>query len=268
MKIFVGGCTGPFMNDVMVQKLTVNIFNTILFTFAYNDKIINMLNFFQNENKLQHIIIDSGAFSVWKSNKIININEYIYFCEKIKNTFSKMCIDVVNLDAIPGIYGKKPSKIDINNAVKNSLNNFELMKNANLNPIYVFHQHEPFDVLKDIISDKTNTYIGLSPANDSHQNEKLKFLDTCFSIVKNNVKCHGFAVTAKDSMLRYPWYSVDSASIYSIFFYGHSAFSKEKLHNRIPEHQLYTYKQDLKELKKLEIEITKIWEKRGILWNN
>lgn len=160
------------------------------------------------------ILLDSGAFSAWNKGKSIDFKNYISFClqniHKVDN--------IVNLDVIPASPFVKPTKIQAEESVKKGLENYyTLIKNGIPEDklIHVFHQGEDFKGLKFLI-DNDFKYIGISPANDKNTKQKINWLDECMEyLIKNNkpvIKFHGFGVTAFQILLKYPWYSVDSAA--------------------------------------------------------
>lgn len=161
------------------------------------------------------LILDSGAFSAWTKKVQIDIDEYIKFCKE-----NLKYIDyIVNLDVIPGSPGQKNlPAIEIERSASKGYQNYFYMVKAGLPKkkiIHVFHQGEDFKWLKKMVSEME--YIGLSPANDRTTPEKIVWLDLCMRYVLDKegmplVKFHGFAVTSLTLMVRYPWYSVDSAS--------------------------------------------------------
>ena len=58
-------------------------------------------------------------------------------------------------------------------------------------------------------------YIGNSPSNDYHTNQRMHWLDDVFDYLTSlpkMPKTHGYAVTSPLLMKTYPWFSVDSAS--------------------------------------------------------
>ncbi len=162
----------------------------------------------------KNLFIDSGAFSAWNNNTIIDLDAYIVFClENIDY------IDLIaNLDVIPGAPYQKLTNDDIANSAKQGWLNYKKMLKAGIPKeklIHIFHQGENFKWLKRLSS--YADYIGLSPANDKTTAQKRDWLDKCMKYVTNSkgaptVKFHGFAVTSIELMHRYPWYSVDSAS--------------------------------------------------------
>lgn len=158
------------------------------------------------------MLLDSGAFSAWTKQKSVDLDAYIEFIKEFKDYFEYY----VNLDVIPGEWGRKPSPDEIEASAEKGYENYHYMLSKGIEKdrlIHVFHQHENWKWLKRMVAEIP--YIGLSPANDSPTPSKRRWLDQCMLYTTDAqgfplVKTHGFAVTGLNFMYRYPWFSVDS----------------------------------------------------------
>ena len=239
------------------------------------------------------LMVDNGAFSVWKSGKKeINIKSYIDECKKIKDSFNFECLGFIALDKIPGSYGKKPSKSECELAVKYTKENYIYMRKELIDNVYpVFHQHDDFSYL-DFYLDNTD-FICISPANDVTNKGREIWLDKVFEKidVKNSkVKTHGLAVTGKYLCEKYPFYSVDSISWSAPALYGRVNVWKNFKIETLTKSNCYdsimsahclngimksSSREDcrvamdtsLDTFLELEDYITKLWEEKGIIWN-
>ena len=163
------------------------------------------------------IFLDSGAFSVWKSGRTIDLNSYIEF---INNRIQDIEV-AVNLDVIPGKFrGPKVKNEQREEACTQGYKNYFKMAEDSKLPtdriIHVFHKEDSFKWLKKFMDDGVE-YVGLAPGQFTGQDQKIKWLDRCMDYVTDDkgrprIRFHGFAVTAMALMMRYPWYSVDSTS--------------------------------------------------------
>lgn len=249
------------------------------------------------KNQRDFFLLDSGAFSSWKSgHPPSSIEDYIEVCKRVaKKIPNTICI---NLDVIPATFGRKPTQLEIDQACKEGFDNFIKMKEAELNVMPVFHQHDDWDYL-DRYLEYDNPILGISPANDMTSNQRMGFLDRCFKTVKLQQPCHGLAATAQPLLERYPFYSCDSAT--AIFGAGIGQVYKFKNNKLLTSH--YTNKKkgqkhflnyfadpkdknkrkegkvkdrgymkrrnnNIRELRKLEKYITNIWKGRGIDWSD
>lgn len=165
------------------------------------------------------IVLDSGAYSAWHKKEFIDIHAYIDFCLKYKD-----CIDhVVNLDVIPGEWGRIPSGEEVEASAQKGWENFLLMKSAGLTVMPVFHMGERLYWLDKMMEECD--YVGISPANDKHTNDKRVWLDRIFTHITDNdgwpkIRTHGFGMTSLPLLFRYPWYSADSMSWALVGGYG------------------------------------------------
>jgi len=148
------------------------------------------------------IFLDSGAFTAWSRGKVINIDDYISFIYKYKDT-----IDVyANLDVIGS-----PEK---------TWENQMIMEKAGLLPLPVFHT--PFEDVKWLqrYIEQGYDYIALGgmAGGTISKTRIIKHLNSVFPNLLCDqeglpkVKVHGFGMTALQLVYKYPWYSVDSAS--------------------------------------------------------
>lgn len=157
------------------------------------------------------LILDSGAYSAWTRGDSIDIKEYIKFAKACEEHVSA----VVNLDTIPGVAGRKRTPEETEAAARKSYENLQVMKDAGVAAMPVFHQGENQQHLLKLLEDG-EPYIGISPSGD-----QIKFNDDwlreCFDLCTNTkgepiVKTHGFGVSSTRALMRYPWYSADSAT--------------------------------------------------------
>lgn len=159
------------------------------------------------------ILLDSGAFSIWKRGLEFPLQDYIDYCKRHAHEVDAY----VALDALPGENGLMDhSQAAIEKSASKSYENLQVMKAAGLKPIPVFHQGERFEWLDKMLEDG-ETYVGISPYLRSHQSEIISWADKAFSRITDSsgrpyLKTHGFGVTACNLCTRYPWFSTDSTS--------------------------------------------------------
>jgi hypothetical protein len=243
-----------------------NVKNT-LFSYA-SCKNTENINGILDRVKSENIIIDSGAFSVWANNQRMDIDDYIKFCKYIKDN-RKENLYFINLDVIPGVYGKKPTQKEIEYSAEKGWENMLYMEKNDLKVMHIFHQHEDFKWLDKLIEHQD--YIGISPANDVPKIIRMKWLDKVFYKIKDTIKTHGFGATAKEIIYRYPWYSVDSTSWKAIVRYGRSCtsqFQKRGLKHAPGVYMKNELTNEIKRWLKIEKEATELWLSRGVKWND
>jgi hypothetical protein len=158
------------------------------------------------------LMLDSGVFSAWSRDEQINIKDYIRYVKRL----DPYLFSYVNCDVIPGKFGTKRTSADIRKSGAGSYRNQQILKDAGLHPIPVFHQEESFEWLDKLLTDG-EPYIGISSSKDFWAEDQRKWLDQVFSILCDRkgrplVKTHGFGITNPRLLMRYPFYSVDSTT--------------------------------------------------------
>lgn len=156
------------------------------------------------------LLLDSGAYSVWTRGKTINIRSYIGFIRD----HAELIGHYANLDVVPGSPNRKCTASELAKAAKESYRNLQIMKDAGLRPIPVFHQGENFTWLEKLIDDGEE-YIGLGGLLGVTIRQRIDWLDQCFTLLTDAkgrplLKVHGFGTTSFAILKRYPWHSVDS----------------------------------------------------------
>lgn len=247
---------------------------SVLCSFA-NDSFNSIMKVIENTKiNIKTLFIDSGAFSVWTKGRAINIEDYILFAKKIQKECNlrrpSIKIYFINLDVIPGKFGIKPNEKERETSAYLSYNNLKKLELSGVNPLPVFHQHENFKWLERINAEYN--YYCISPANDVSLKKKIKWLDKVFYRVSKGKKIHGLAVTSKTLLQKYPWYSCDSTSWKAIVCWGRSVmpFSLKKRGYTKTSSRICKIKiiDEVKFLIKLRNEITLLWEKRGVKWED
>lgn len=149
--------------------------------------------FFEQLHKLKlNVFLDSGAYSAFTRNTVIDVVEYIEFVRE----FGKYCGLYAGLDVI-------------GNAEKTALN-IQKMQNEGLTPMPTFHRGSDFRILKRMLIE--HSYIALGGMAGAKGKSMIPWLDNCFSIIRTKADVHGFAMTSCDMLYRYPFTSVDSTS--------------------------------------------------------
>lgn len=217
------------------------------------------------------LLCDSGAFSAWTRGIEINLAEYIDFAKDLLARYEGRIshIYIANLDVIPGRQGTVPSRREVEAAAKAGWENMLTMQRAGITPIHIFHQGERYEWLEAM--SRRLRYIGISPSNDASTKSKKLWMRKVYSIIRARNMTHGFAVTAKDLMESFPWYSVDSTSWLAPMIYGKATFSRsfeaEGLSSRKKSHVEYVLKQQIKTLLRLQQRYTGLWAGRGVTWD-
>lgn len=170
-----------------------------------------------------NVLLDSGAYSAWmRQEDNIGLQKYISYVRE-----HRAIVDLyVNLDVLPGAYGRKVTDEDIQQSAQRSYDNLQEMKAAGLHPLPVFHQGEDFSWLEKMLYDGERC-IGFSPRQDLSSDQQMAWLDRVFSIITDGagnplIHSHGFGVTKVHFLLRYPFTTADSTRWTLDPGYGHA----------------------------------------------
>ena len=141
--------------------------------------------------------LDSGAFSAFSQKTKINIDQYADFIHKHKADLNVYA----NLDSIG----------DPQQTQKNQ----DYLEAQGLNPLPVFHYGENIKILEGLI--EKYDYIALGGMVPIPSKTLIHWLDfvweyLCDEEGRPKIKVHGFGMTTRHLIKRYPWFSIDSTS--------------------------------------------------------
>ena len=242
----------------------------ILISFAYG-KIIDDINY-----KPEYLILDSGAFTAWTTGKQVDIEAYAKWAIANKHKAKKLV--AVNLDVIPGEFGRTSTKEERELGMRQSIKNADYLRSQGLEVMEVFHQDEPLTFLDELLD--------RSPRNDVSSKSKIEWQQLVLRhLVKrygkeNLPRCHGLAVTSMAAMKSFPYYSVDSSTWASAMRFGTytTEWGKQShLENVFPKrpNQLVAKQAVLIGVRKsvgnyLHVgdSISSLWEQRGVKWKD
>ena len=163
----------------------------------YYDKNHKLTELTHKTIKDAEILLDSGAFSAWNTNKELDINEYMKYVKQYSDDY----IAYFNMDVI--FDGEK------------SKDNYDLMRSNNLNPIPVFHYGSDMDILKHY--SKHSDYIALSGFVRYATKPRLmsNWAKKCIDKLPKNTKIHFLGCTSPNILLRFAdrLESVDSTAV-------------------------------------------------------
>ena len=165
-------------------------------------------------NGFKGIFLDSGAFSAWHQNKVIDRAAYADYA--LSGDFDAIAGDLVIENASPD----------------QTLADTEYLRTVGLPALPAYHQGEPWDYLEHLI--KSYDYIGLGCTESfSVTNSVTDWLYKCFWRICDSdgypkVKVHGDRFTRR--MNAFPFWSVDSTS----WAQSHGAVSMTSLGKKLP----------------------------------
>lgn len=226
------------------------------------------------------LMLDSGAHSVWKRGKTIDIDAYIAWAFTCAEKHPE--VRVTNLDVIPGEHGRYfPSRAEIARAVAQSAENADTIRAAGLRVCEVHHYVDPIESLSAILDRRQpGEAVGIGGFAEMKRGVGglNTFGDTVFAVLRDRYgwhdlpPLHGFGSSGQIGY-RYPLASVDSSSWTSPCVYG-TKFRGGKFH--MTQKQPIRYRDKSYDLANVEMrnvldwwlardrEVTELWEKRGV----
>jgi len=211
------------------------------------------------------ILVDSGAYSVLHSGLRIDIEAYGRFCKSIDGLVD--CY--ANLDVIGDAVG--------------TARNQKRLEKMGVKPMPTFHAGGDLSHLKSMLDDYD--HIALSGSASAKGELKTVLLDAAWRVVREHknwpVKVHGWGITDSKSVLRWPWYSVDSRTWACPQHFGNSVETGVAVIKQTAKHQLPAHyagdapaQTRIKLMKTCQSFIgfidmaTRLWESRGVAWKD
>jgi hypothetical protein len=145
------------------------------------------------------VFLDSGAFSAATQGAVISVGKYADYLER-----NLPHLEVyVNLDVI-GDHAKTRA-------------NQRYLERRGLQPLPVFHAHEPWDVLRELVAEYDYIALGgIAIKGTAHFGGWIK---RCFEMA-GDTRIHGLGVSDWTLLRAFPWHSVDHTSWGQGFRYG------------------------------------------------
>lgn len=248
------------------ELLLKNGVKNVLLSYALEAE--NIFTFWKEKGAT--VLVDSGAFSVWNSGEVIDIDKYLAFIQTLPQDWNFVSLDVIPKDSIDPLSCEKASKEGIDNYIYLSLSVPQIM------PVY--HQGEPLEVL-EFYSNRTD-YIGISPDNSKNGNEKYNFLQECFSFWYDKklsgklLKFHAFGFSNWKQLEFFPFYSVDSTSWKRSMMFKKAGVVNTCESSRFlrdvyfddKEMKLETLDKDIAFVMEKVNYLTRLWKERGLVF--
>lgn len=171
-------------------------------------KVIDM------DHTMAGIMLDSGAFTMWRQGTEVDLWAYIDFCLSRGHRLDGYFV----LDRIPGTYGQAPTPDGCERAIEETLANLATMEAFGLRPIPVYHEGEPVELLDWYVA-RGHALIGLG-ATASRRNTDAKARWVLGVIARHpEQRFHGLGM-ASDRLVGLPLFSADAMTWQSIVING------------------------------------------------
>lgn len=229
----------------------------------------------------EFLLIDSGAFTVWKAGKKANLHGFAQFALSRMQARPGRRTYCINLDVIPGEFGRDSTEEERQLGMAESLRNADLLRGYGLPIIEVFHQDEPMAFLDQLLERlPADGILALSPRNDLHAAARAAWLSEVLHhlVGRRRIplerfpRCHGLAATCRECLEAFPFYSADSSTWVNAFRYGsvvQRSGKQAKMTTIFPSSkvvvaQRLTTLRTLRALMELGQWATDLWASRGI----
>ena len=265
MKFYFAGAGPKAFTDILRKEKA----NKMLFSyFDFQNSEINKID------EKDDFFLDSGAFSAWSIGKKIDIYTYRDYLKIHKDIFT--------------VY----ANLDVIGDPKKTLKNQKIIEEVGLKPLPTIHFNSDLKYLRYYIENYDYLALGgLVPYSKKPLILK-NWLNKCFKIliphiIKKNIKVHGFGVGTGEILKEYPFYSSDSTGwliggqfgsivdwdsqkcrmLTSGHFKDKNVYLKKGGNLKLFENYKERNKHNVQQYLKMERDITKLWEYRGIKWN-
>jgi hypothetical protein len=143
------------------------------------------------------VVLDSGAYSVWRKGTEVDLGEYAELCAELEGRVEWYA----NLDAI-GDW-------------RAGVRNLSRLEARGLSPVPVFHLGEPWGLLDDFVYGYPRVALGRGPRTDFER--MYRMLEFVFDRYTDDegeplAAFHGFRMTDRRLLARFPFESVDSTT--------------------------------------------------------
>lgn len=185
--------------------------------FSFADKSKKGFDDFRLNAPNSKLFMDSGAFSVFHSGAVINIDEHLQFINDTEG------VEVwAQLDDIPyPVLNAQTAKDSSEGSWKKYLYGMSKLKEERKDSfIPIYHYGEPYEALERMLNTEVDgrlaPYIGIGGRHGVSTASHKLYFDYIFDIIKKsknpNVKVHAFGMTILSLLEQYPFYSADSTT--------------------------------------------------------
>ncbi len=259
MKYYLSGqADASFWQQVTVRRILVSL--------EASKTLANVITKQNSLLRAEDVMVDSGAFTVWNTGGTIDVNVRIQNYADIRQILPEA--HLINLDVIPGERGRKATRQEALVACEAGWQNYLAFARAGIKVLPVFHQLDEWEYLDRMM--ETSDYICVSPTNRAPTEYRKAWLDAVYAKVGTSVKTHSLAGSGRQLLERYPFYSVDATNWLKPVQYGQSVLDGD-LHTRSKpkgQSRVEILAREIKQYEQIERDITKLWERRGVVWKD
>ena len=214
------------------------------------------------DSAMREVMLDSGAFTAFTKGQVVTLDELTaQYDEVIRIINPKLQLWFINLDVIPGAYGRIASPTEIDQALEASDKNYKaLRKRYGSRVLPVYHQTEGIQRLRTIA--RMNDFVAFGFRQDFAEQDRIGHAEETLAEarrIRPGVRVHGLATTGYKMLKRTSFDTVDSASwLYSaamggILYIGSDltiadvSISNESPQQRVPRGHFNNFTKDERE---------------------
>jgi len=167
------------------------------------------------KSAMQEVMLDSGAFTAFTKGHKVELNELVAAYDDTSRKLNKRIKHIwfINLDVIPGAYGRIAAEAEVKEALDRSDDNYRLLSKryGRERVLPVFHQTESQARLRAIVG--MAPFIAMGFRQDFAEEHRISCAEEALSYAHaQGAKVHGLATTGYKMLSRAPFDTVDSAS--------------------------------------------------------
>lgn len=239
-----------------------------LLSYAYQNEKEHAIIWNPAINGKCRVIIDSGAFTAYTTGKTIRKEEYLEWATEFQKRWGDklQSLHFMNLDVIGD--------------AEKSEENLHWFESKGFNPIPIITTGASEKEIRRTIQNYDYFAVGGIVASDNREfviarlNQIYRLWLDEYRKTGRMVKTHLLGVTSFWALSKYPAYSADSSSWTAPLRFGQaraagiSKIPKYTLGENERQVALHALRHEIKKFKDLERQVTVIWEKRGIVWED
>jgi hypothetical protein len=233
---------------------------------------------------LRSLILDSGAFTAWTKGKRIELGDYRRFAAWCRDRWPELWaggeLHFVNLDVIPGVYGRASTAPERATGMAASLANADALRADGLRVMEVYHQDEPPDFLAALVARRRpGELLGLSPRNDLTPAARVTWVRQVYGAWQRAgtpiPPCHLLGATMRAIWETCPIYSADSITWINPQKFGtyagrdgkHVALDGQYPSSRPRAVRALGFAEGIANYRRISDDWTRVWARRGFAWD-
>lgn len=166
------------------------------------------------KSAMKEVMLDSGAFTAFTKGHKVSLDKLVAVYDDTIRKLSKNIKHVwlINLDVIPGAYGRVADTTEVQAALDESDKNYKLLRKRYGDRVLpVFHQTESMKRLEQVAAQ--NWFIGMGFRQDFAEEHRIRAAEAALNYTtKKGIVVHGLATTGYRMLKRAPFDTVDSAT--------------------------------------------------------